>query len=205
MDPGLEEGTFTFPKLPDAAGLSWSQAVGTQGLEIRATDLALLLDGPATPVFWNIDKSESGLWSDVAPQPVEACTRRCCGEVQTRGSSERRVRRKIAFNCADGCLLIQLSCRSGLAGSCAVPGPQGKVAKNASRKPGCYGDGLIAALLNDGRVGARRLRGSRALGVAVAGVALEGRAAARHGGDRKACPRRVVADRAGRQRRGEIA
>lgn len=41
----LEEGTFAFPKLPDAAGLSWSQAVGTQGLEIRATDLALLLDG----------------------------------------------------------------------------------------------------------------------------------------------------------------
>jgi transposase len=41
----LEEGTFTFPKLPDAPGLSWSQAVGTQGLEIRATDLALLLDG----------------------------------------------------------------------------------------------------------------------------------------------------------------
>jgi transposase len=41
----LEEGTFTFPKSAGAAGLSWSQAVGTQGLEIRATDLALLLDG----------------------------------------------------------------------------------------------------------------------------------------------------------------
>jgi transposase len=41
----LEEGTFVFPKLDQPAGLSWSQAVGTQGLEIRATDLALLLDG----------------------------------------------------------------------------------------------------------------------------------------------------------------
>lgn len=41
----LEEGTFAFPKSAGAAGLSWSQAAGKQGLEIRATDLALLLDG----------------------------------------------------------------------------------------------------------------------------------------------------------------
>lgn len=43
----LEEGTFVFPR-PDRdekSGLSWSRAVGTQGLEIRATDLAMLLDG----------------------------------------------------------------------------------------------------------------------------------------------------------------
>jgi transposase len=41
----LEEGTFVFPKSADATGLSWSRSVGEQGLEIRATDLALLLDG----------------------------------------------------------------------------------------------------------------------------------------------------------------
>ena len=48
----LEEGTFVFPKLADKladapvnSGLSWSRAVGRQGLEIRATDLAMLLDG----------------------------------------------------------------------------------------------------------------------------------------------------------------
>jgi transposase len=39
----LEEGTFVFPKT--GSGLSWSRVVGTQGLEIRATDLAMLLDG----------------------------------------------------------------------------------------------------------------------------------------------------------------
>src|ERR1019366_6920273 len=41
----LEEGTFVFPKLAEGSGLSWSRAVGTQGLEIRSTDLAMLLDG----------------------------------------------------------------------------------------------------------------------------------------------------------------
>jgi transposase len=41
----LEEGTFAFPQSPEAAGLSWSRRAGEQGLEIRATDLALLLDG----------------------------------------------------------------------------------------------------------------------------------------------------------------
>jgi transposase len=41
----LEEGTFVFPKMADGAGLSWSRAVGKQGLEIRSTDLAMLLDG----------------------------------------------------------------------------------------------------------------------------------------------------------------
>jgi transposase len=41
----LEEGTFEFPKLAEGSGLSWSQAVGKQGLEIRSADLAMLLDG----------------------------------------------------------------------------------------------------------------------------------------------------------------
>lgn len=41
----LEEGTFVFPKGAERSGLSWSRAVGAQGLEIRATDLAMLLDG----------------------------------------------------------------------------------------------------------------------------------------------------------------
>ena len=41
----LEEGTFVFPKLAASSGLSWSRAIGTQGLEIRANDLAMLLDG----------------------------------------------------------------------------------------------------------------------------------------------------------------
>jgi transposase len=41
----LEEGTFVFPNAADGSGLSWSRAVGQQGLEIRATDLAMLLDG----------------------------------------------------------------------------------------------------------------------------------------------------------------
>jgi transposase len=41
----LEQGTFVFPRLGTQPGLSWSRAVGTQGLEIRATDLAMLLDG----------------------------------------------------------------------------------------------------------------------------------------------------------------
>ena len=41
----LEEGTFVFPRSADVAGLPWSRAVGAQGLEIRATDLAMLLDG----------------------------------------------------------------------------------------------------------------------------------------------------------------
>ena len=45
----LEEGTFVFPKLADTSGLSWSRTVGAQGLEIRATDLALLLDGIDLP------------------------------------------------------------------------------------------------------------------------------------------------------------
>ena len=37
----LEEGTFVFPKLADGSG----SRVGKLGLEIRATDLAMLLDG----------------------------------------------------------------------------------------------------------------------------------------------------------------
>jgi transposase len=41
----LEEGTFVFPKLTEGPGLSWSRTVGKQGLEIRAADLAMLLDG----------------------------------------------------------------------------------------------------------------------------------------------------------------
>jgi transposase len=41
----LEQGTFVFPHSAEAPGLSWSRAVGEQGLEIRATDLAMLLDG----------------------------------------------------------------------------------------------------------------------------------------------------------------
>ena len=41
----LEEGTFVFPKLAEGSGLSWSQTVGKQGLEIRSADLAMLLDG----------------------------------------------------------------------------------------------------------------------------------------------------------------
>jgi transposase len=41
----LEEGTFVFPKLAEGSGLSWSRAVGKQGLEIRSSDLAMLLDG----------------------------------------------------------------------------------------------------------------------------------------------------------------
>jgi transposase len=41
----LEEGTFVFPKMAATSGLSWSRTVGTQGLEIRANDLAMLLDG----------------------------------------------------------------------------------------------------------------------------------------------------------------
>jgi transposase len=44
----LEEGTFVFPKSADAcgtSGLSWWRAAGEQGLEIRANDLAMLLDG----------------------------------------------------------------------------------------------------------------------------------------------------------------
>ena len=41
----LEQGTFVFPKSADASGLSWSRAVGVQGLEMRSTDLAMLLDG----------------------------------------------------------------------------------------------------------------------------------------------------------------
>jgi len=41
----LEEGTFVFPKVAEGSGLSWSQAVGKQGLEIRSADLAMLLDG----------------------------------------------------------------------------------------------------------------------------------------------------------------
>jgi transposase len=40
----LEEGTFVLPKMAEDTGLSWSRAIGTQGLEIRATDLAMLLD-----------------------------------------------------------------------------------------------------------------------------------------------------------------
>jgi transposase len=41
----LEEGTFTFPRSASAKGLSWSRTAGEHGLEIRARDLALLLDG----------------------------------------------------------------------------------------------------------------------------------------------------------------
>jgi transposase len=41
----LEEGTFAFPSAAGARGLSWSRAVGAHGLEIRASDLALLLAG----------------------------------------------------------------------------------------------------------------------------------------------------------------
>ncbi len=41
----LEEGTFVFPRSTENAGLSWSRSVGKQGLEIRAADLAMLLDG----------------------------------------------------------------------------------------------------------------------------------------------------------------
>jgi len=40
----LEEGTFVFPTA-ESRGPSWSRSVGTQGLEIRSTDLAMLLDG----------------------------------------------------------------------------------------------------------------------------------------------------------------
>jgi transposase len=41
----LEEGVFTFPGGVAAPGLTWSRAAGQHGLEIRAADLALLLDG----------------------------------------------------------------------------------------------------------------------------------------------------------------
>jgi transposase len=41
----LEEGTFVFPKLTEGSGLSWSRAVGKQGMEIRSSDLVMLLDG----------------------------------------------------------------------------------------------------------------------------------------------------------------
>jgi transposase len=42
----LEEGTFTFPRSrSSSSGLSWSQAAGPHGLQIRAADLAMLLDG----------------------------------------------------------------------------------------------------------------------------------------------------------------
>jgi hypothetical protein len=41
----LEERTFVFPKLAEGSGLSGARAVGKQGLEIRSTDLAMLLDG----------------------------------------------------------------------------------------------------------------------------------------------------------------
>lgn len=41
----LEEGTFVFPKAAEGAGLAQARAVGERGLEIRATDLAMLLDG----------------------------------------------------------------------------------------------------------------------------------------------------------------
>ena len=40
----LEEGTFVFPTA-ESRGPSWSRSVGTQGLEIRSTDLAMLLGG----------------------------------------------------------------------------------------------------------------------------------------------------------------
>jgi transposase len=42
----LEEGSFIFPRsTTSASGLSWSKAAGEHGLEIRASDLAMLLDG----------------------------------------------------------------------------------------------------------------------------------------------------------------
>ena len=41
----LEEGTFAFPRAAGEKGLSWSRAVGEYGLENRAADLALLLEG----------------------------------------------------------------------------------------------------------------------------------------------------------------
>jgi transposase len=41
----LEEGTFAFPRSAHDKGLSWSRAVGEHGLEMRAADLAMLLDG----------------------------------------------------------------------------------------------------------------------------------------------------------------
>jgi len=41
----LEEGVFTFPAGAGAPGLSWSRAASKHGVEIRAADLALLLDG----------------------------------------------------------------------------------------------------------------------------------------------------------------
>jgi len=41
----LEEGTFAFPRSAQEKGLSWSRAAGEHGLEIRARDLALLLEG----------------------------------------------------------------------------------------------------------------------------------------------------------------
>jgi transposase len=41
----LEEGTFVFPKLDEGTKLSGARAVGKHGLEIRSTDLAMLLDG----------------------------------------------------------------------------------------------------------------------------------------------------------------
>ena len=44
-DRRLEEGTFAFPRAAGEKGLSWSRAVGEHGLEIRAADLALLLEG----------------------------------------------------------------------------------------------------------------------------------------------------------------
>jgi hypothetical protein len=40
----LEEGTFAFPRAAGEKGLSWSRAVGEHGLEIRAADLAMLLE-----------------------------------------------------------------------------------------------------------------------------------------------------------------
>ena len=43
----LEEGVFHFPRGAGEQGLSWSRGVGEHGLEIRARDLALLLDGVA--------------------------------------------------------------------------------------------------------------------------------------------------------------
>ena len=41
----LEEGTFIFPKATENPPLSWSRPAGKRGLEIKATDLAMLLDG----------------------------------------------------------------------------------------------------------------------------------------------------------------
>jgi transposase len=41
----LEEGTFSFPRAAGEKGLSWSRALGEHGLEIRAADLTLLLEG----------------------------------------------------------------------------------------------------------------------------------------------------------------